>query len=49
VIVTTKGGTNTLHMAVYETARNNAFGVARARQDISFTQHPVPDAEAHSQ
>src|SRR2546421_8124109 len=40
VIVTTKGGTNALHLAVYETARNNAFGVARARQDISFTSTP---------
>src|SRR6266566_4803223 len=40
VIVTTKGGTNRLHLAVYETARNNAFGVARARQDISFTSTP---------
>jgi len=40
VIVTTKGGTNKLHLAVYETARNNAFGVARARQDISFTSTP---------
>src|SRR5207247_592171 len=31
---------NALHLAVYETARNNAFGVARARQDISFTSTP---------
>ena len=36
VIVGTKSGTNQLHLSVYETARNNAFGVARARQDISF-------------
>ena len=36
VIVGTKSGTNRLRLSVYETARNNAFGVARARQDISF-------------
>ena len=36
VIVGTKSGTNQLRMSVYETTRNNAFGVARARQDISF-------------
>src|SRR5438067_952360 len=40
VIVTTKGGGNTLHLAVYETVRNNAFGVARARQDINFNGAP---------
>lgn len=37
VIVTTKSGTNAIHGSLYETARNNAVGVARARQDISFT------------
>src|SRR2546429_562940 len=31
IIVTTKGGGNQVHLAVYETVRNNAFGVARAR------------------
>ena len=36
VIVGTKSGTNRLRMSVYETARNNAFGVARARQDVSY-------------
>src|SRR5258708_27791274 len=36
IIVTTRSGTNDLHLSAYETARNNAFGVARARQDISF-------------
>ncbi len=36
IIVSTKSGTNDLHLSAYETARNNAFGVARARQDISF-------------
>ena len=40
VILTTKGGTNKVRMALYETARNNAFGVARARQDVSFTSTP---------
>ncbi|MGH9342796.1 MAG: carboxypeptidase regulatory-like domain-containing protein, partial [Terriglobia bacterium] len=32
-IVTTKSGTDRLHGTVFETARNNAFGVARRRQD----------------
>ena len=36
VIVTTKSGSNQLRFAVYETHRNNAFGVARARQDVFF-------------
>ena len=36
IIVNTKSGTNTFHLSAYETIRNNAFGVARARQDISF-------------
>jgi hypothetical protein len=34
VIVTTKGGSNRLRGALFETHRNNAFGVARARQDV---------------
>lgn len=34
VIVTTKGGTNQLHGSLFETHRNNSFGVARARQDV---------------
>lgn len=34
VIVTTKSGTNTLRFGIFETHRNNAFGVARARQDV---------------
>ncbi len=33
VILTTKAGTNDFHGAVFETARNSAIGVARARQD----------------
>ena len=32
-IVTTKSGTNALHGTFFETARNNAFGVARRIQD----------------
>ena len=34
VIVTTRGGTNQLRGSLFETHRNNAFGVARARQDV---------------
>lgn len=33
VILTTKSGTNSFHGTMFETARNNYFGVARARQD----------------
>jgi hypothetical protein len=40
VILTTKGGGNSYHAAVFETVRNNAFGVARARQDVSFNGTP---------
>ena len=32
-IITTKAGTNRIHGSVYETARNNSFGIAKARQD----------------
>jgi len=32
-IITTKSGTNLLHGSFFETARNNAIGVARARQN----------------
>lgn len=35
VIVTTKSGTNSLHGALFETARNNAIGIAKARQNPS--------------
>lgn len=35
VILTTKSGTNQLHGSLFETARNNYFGVAKARQDPS--------------
>ncbi|MBL8232422.1 MAG: TonB-dependent receptor [Bryobacterales bacterium] len=40
VIVTTKSGSNQLKVGVYETHRNNAFGVARARQDVFFDGRP---------
>lgn len=33
VLLTTKSGTNQYHGSVFETARNNYFGIARARQD----------------
>jgi hypothetical protein len=33
VIMSTKSGTNALHGAAFETARNNAIGVARSRTD----------------
>jgi hypothetical protein len=39
IIVTTKGGTNTLHGTAFETNRNSGVGVARARQD-SYTKPP---------
>ena len=32
-VITTKSGTNSLHGSFFETARNNAFGIAKARQD----------------
>ncbi len=40
VIITTRGGTNRLTFALFETHRNNAFGVARARQDVFFDGRP---------
>src|ERR1700722_11353607 len=33
VILTTKSGTNTIHGSLFETARNNYFGIAKARQN----------------
>jgi hypothetical protein len=33
-IIQTRSGTNALHGAVFETARNNGIGVARAREDF---------------
>lgn len=35
VILTTKSGTNQVHGSLFETARNNYFGIAKARQDPS--------------
>jgi hypothetical protein len=35
VILTTKSGTNDYYGSAFETARNNYFGIARARQDPS--------------
>ena len=35
VIVTTKSGTNSLHGALFETARNNAIGIAKNRNNVS--------------
>ncbi|MBM3724827.1 MAG: TonB-dependent receptor [Acidobacteria bacterium] len=40
VIVSTKSGTNRLLFSVFETHRNNAFGVARARQDVNLDGRP---------
>src|SRR5260370_10109352 len=44
VIVNTRGGTNRYRMAVYETIRNNGWGVAAARQaiDLSGTRLQLP-------
>jgi hypothetical protein len=39
-IITTKSGTNKLHGSVFETARNNYFGIAKARQDPSSFSAP---------
>lgn len=33
VVITTKSGTNQFHGSVFETARNNAFGIAKSRSD----------------
>src|SRR5713101_6355507 len=35
VILTTKSGTNALHGSLFETARNNAIGIAKTRQNPS--------------
>src|SRR5215813_3304325 len=43
VIITTRGGGNQFHGSLYETHRNNGFGVARARQDVLIGQsYEVP-------
>jgi hypothetical protein len=38
-VITTKGGTNSLHGSFFETARNSGIGVARARTDY-YTKPP---------
>ncbi len=40
VILTTKSGTNQFHGSMFETARNNYFGIARARQDPANFKAP---------
>jgi hypothetical protein len=42
VILTTKSGTNSIHGSAFETARNNAIGIAKARQNPSnFSAPPL--------
>ena len=42
VILTTKSGTNNIHGSVFETARNNYFGIAKARQTpANFAAPPL--------
>jgi hypothetical protein len=40
VIVTTKSGTNSLHGALFETARNNAIGIAKNRNNLATFAAP---------
>lgn len=41
-VITTKSGTNSLHGTAFETARNNAIGVAKARNNpANFTAPPL--------
>jgi hypothetical protein len=41
VILTTKSGANQVHGSFFETARNNYFGIARARQDPADFKAPT--------
>jgi len=41
IIVSTKGGANQIHGAAFETNRNSAIGVARARTDTFTTPPPL--------
>ena len=44
-VITTKSGTNSLHGTLFETARNNAIGVAKSRSDLpSYTAPPTTSA-----
>jgi hypothetical protein len=38
-VLSTRSGTNSLHGSLFETARNNGFGIARAREDY-YTKPP---------
>lgn len=40
-VITTKSGTNSLHGTVFETARNNGWGIAKSRQDPSNLVAPM--------
>ena len=41
-IITTKSGTNSIHGSLFETARNNAIGIAKARQNpANFAAPPL--------
>jgi hypothetical protein len=40
VIINTRGGTNRYRLGLYETIRNNGWGVARARQDVNPNGSP---------
>ncbi len=40
VIITTKSGTNSLHGAAFETARNNAIGIAKNRNNLANFKAP---------
>ena len=40
VVITTKSGTDAIHGTFFETARNNAFGVAKSRQNPSNFSAP---------
>ncbi len=40
VIITTKSGTNSLHGSAFETARNNAIGIAKNRNNLATFEAP---------
>ncbi len=41
IILSTKSGTNRLHGAAFETNRDNAYGLARARTDLNAANFPT--------